>query len=241
MKVPRPANKRPVLCLPYDPRLPPISSILARRHRALLANDPDAREYLASPPMVTYTRTKNLRDLVFRAQVPTLHRPLRHQPGFRRCGQRSNCVLCLHSSNATAYTCPYTGVTISITQRITCQSSGVYLLRCRKSTGVCARLAPTYIGITGEGDGSSFTHRLGQHIGSAMQPGQADTNKTISRHFRLPGHDPHRDMVMLPLEVVGGGTFMRRARERFYISQLQTEKRRGVEDVEHGLNLDRGQ
>jgi hypothetical protein len=48
-------------------------------------------------------------------------------------------------------------------------------------------------------------------------------------------------MVMLPLEVVGGGVFMRRARERFYIGKLQTEKRRGVEEVEHGLNLDRGQ
>jgi hypothetical protein len=76
-KVPWPANKGPVLCLPYDPRLPPISSILAWRHWALLANDADAREYLASLPMVTYTRTKNLCNLVFRARVPALHRPLR--------------------------------------------------------------------------------------------------------------------------------------------------------------------
>ncbi len=48
-------------------------------------------------------------------------------------------------------------------------------------------------------------------------------------------------MVMLPLEVVGGGLFMRRARERFYIGRLQAEKRRGVEEIEHGLNMDKGQ
>jgi hypothetical protein len=153
----------------------------------------------------------------------------------------SNCVLCLHSRNSSAYTCPYTGVAISITQRITCQSSGVYLLRCMKTTGACARLAPTYIGITGEGERSSFTHRLEQHIGSATQPGQADTNKTVGHHFRLPGHVPHRDIVMLPLEVVGGGLFMRRARERYYIGKLQAEKQHGVEEIEHGLNMDRGQ
>ena len=241
LKVPRPANQRPVLSLPYDPRLPGISAILHRRHRALLANDRDAQEYLKEPPMVTYTRTKNLRDLLIRAQVPTLHRPLRQQPGFRKCGQRVNCVLCLHSSNAVSYTCPYTGVTVTITQHITCQSSGVYMLRCRKSTGACARLSPIYIGITGEGEGSCFTRRMGQHIGSATQPGQADTQKTIGRHFRLPGHVAHRDMIMLPLEVVRGDVFLQRARERFYINKFQTEKRLGVEEVEHGLNLDKGQ
>ena len=59
-----------ILSLPYDPRLPSISRILHRRHQALLMNDPNAREYMAEPPMVTYTRGKNLRDLVFRAKVP---------------------------------------------------------------------------------------------------------------------------------------------------------------------------
>ena len=48
-------------------------------------------------------------------------------------------------------------------------------------------------------------------------------------------------MVMLPLEVVGGGIFMRQAHKTFYINKLQTESRRGVEEIEHGLNLDGGQ
>ena len=184
---------------------------------------------------------KALYIVLIRAQVPSLRRPLRQQPGFRKCGQRSNCALCLHSSNAASYTCPHTGVAVTITQHISCRSSGVYMLRCRKSTGACARVSPTYIGITGEGENSSFTHRLSEHISLATQPGQADTPKTIGRHFRLPGHVPHRDIVMLPLEVVRNDVFLRRARERFYINKFETEKRLGVEEVEHGLNLDRGQ
>ena len=35
-KVPRPAKKRPVFCMPYDPRLPGVASILMKRHKALL-------------------------------------------------------------------------------------------------------------------------------------------------------------------------------------------------------------
>ena len=128
-KVPRPANQRPVFCLPYDPRLPGIAKILRKRHQALLSRDVDAREYFPEPPLVTYTRTKNLRDLVFRAQVPKLMlrrglRPAR-PPGFFKCGRRSNCALCLHSENATTYTCPVSGATAKITQHITCQSAGV--------------------------------------------------------------------------------------------------------------------
>ena len=41
-KVPRPANQRPVFCLPYDPRLPGVAGLLRKRHKALLARDVDA-------------------------------------------------------------------------------------------------------------------------------------------------------------------------------------------------------
>ena len=78
-------------------------------------------------------------------------------------------------------------------------------------------------------------------MGSSTQPGQVETRRTIGRCFRLPGHEPLQDMVMLPLEVVGGGIFMRQAHETFHVNKLQTESRRGVEEIEHGLNLDGGQ
>ena len=245
-KVPRSANQRPVFCLPYDPRLPGIAKILRKRHQALLSRDVDAREYFPEPPLVTYTRTKNLRDLVFRAQVPKmmLRRGLRpaRPPGFFKCGRRSNCALCLHSENATTYTCPVSGATAKITQHITCQSAGVYLILCKKNSGACARLAPTYVGICGEGETSSFTHRVSGHLGTAIHNSQADTIKTVGRHYRLPGHEPHRDLVMLPIEIVSArDPFLLRAREAHNIAKFQTEKRMGIFDVEHGLNLDRGQ
>ena len=57
-----------------------------------MARDFDAKEYMPQPPLVTYTRPKNLRDLIFRAQVPKNH--LRggmrmRQSGFYKCQKES--------------------------------------------------------------------------------------------------------------------------------------------------------
>jgi len=223
-----------------------VAAILRKRHRALLARDVDARTYFPEPPLVTYTRTKNIRALVFRAQVPKILRRggsrAARPPGFFKCGRRSNCALCLHSQNATSYTCPVTGAEARITQHITCQSAGVYLILCMKNRGVCAGLGPTYVGMCGEGESSSFTHRLGGHLDTATQNSQADTVKTVGRHFRLPGHVPDRDLVMLPIEIVSpSDPFLLRARESYNIWKFQAEKRMGIVDIEHGLNLDPGQ
>ena len=66
--------------------------------------------------------------------------------------------------------------------------------------------------------------------------------KPVGRHFRLPGHRASRDLVMLPIEIVSAkDPFLLRARETFNISKFQTEKRLGVSESEHGLNLDPGQ
>ena len=61
----------------------------------------------------------------------------------------------------------------------------IYMVLCKKSTGVCARVKPTYIGMCGERESSSFTHKLGSHMGTAIQNSQADTLKTVGRLFRL--------------------------------------------------------
>ena len=66
--------------------------------------------------------------------------------------------------------------------------------------------------------------------------------QTIGRHFRLPGHCVETDLRMLPIEIISSrNPFLLRAHESFYIEKFQTEKRFSVYELEHGLNLDRGQ
>ena len=245
-KVPRPPNTRVVLSLPFDKRLPDIASLIHHRHQCLLDSDAEARHYMALPPMISFTRTKNLRDILIRAKLPPpARRQMRpKQVGFKKCSKRSNCSLCQHSDPGvtSSYTCPVTNQTINITQPITCTDKGVYLLCCKKNTGACNQLVPTYVGECGDGENSSFSHRFASHLGSAMQPSQIDTTKPVGRHFRLPGHDPHGDMVMLPIERISDEEpFVRKARESFYIKLLNTKKLLPVTEIEHGLNLDKGQ
>ena len=103
-----------------------------------------------------------------------------------------------------------------------------------KSTASCLKVHPTYVGETG-GTGRA---RCAQHLGTATQPCHVDTNKPVGRHFRLPGHDPHRDFKFLPIEkIVSKDPFVRKARESMWIRKCQTIKISEVSDIEHGLNL----
>ena len=243
-KVPRTPSSRVVLTVPFDRRLPSITALARHRHKCLLERDQDARDYLAEPPMVGYLRPKNLREWLVRAVVPAPPRPraLRPPPvGFRPCGRRNNCSLCLHSPGpTTSYTCPFSNTTVAITQRITCSDVGIYILLCRKDSGPCRHLHPTYIGECGDGASSSFTHRVARHLATSTNPSQADTEVPVGRHMRLPGHRPDSDLVMLPIEKISD-PFRRKAREAFYIRQFATLKRLPVTDIEHGLNMSPGQ
>ena len=198
------------------------------------------------PPMVSFTRTKNLRDILVRAKLPPPPRRIaRNKPvGFKRCNRRSNCALCQHSQPGiiSSYTCPFTNQSVNMSSNLTCSDKGVYLVICTKDTGPCNQVCPTYVRKCDDGHSSSFTHRFAHHLGSAMQPGQVDTVKAVGRHFRLPGHDPHRDMLMIPFEKISDSDpFIRKARESLYIDLFKTQKRKSVFDIEHGLNLQKGQ
>ena len=111
-KVVRPPCDRFILVIPYDKRLPNITGILHHRWKCLTNRDPDALSYMAKPPMVAYSRTKSLRDILVRSKLPPPnHRQEKRQArlGFRKCLGRANCVVCSHSVNSTSHTCNYTG------------------------------------------------------------------------------------------------------------------------------------
>ena len=220
------------------------TSICHKSHSKLCICPVPACIIIPEPPRVGYLRPKNLREWLVRATVPAPPRPRSLRPalvGFRPCGRRNNCALCLHSPGpTTSYTCPTTNNTVSITQRITCTDVGIYILLCRKDSGQCRHLHPTYIGECGDGTSSSFTHRVAKHLVTATNPSQADTETPVGRHMRLPGHKPDCDLVMLPIEKISD-PFRRKAREAHYIRVFATLKRLPVTDIEHGLNMSPGQ
>ena len=194
--------------------------------------------YMPRPPRVSYSKTSSLGDIILRSKLPPpSFRQDRRQAstGFKKCGQRSDCSVCPHSVNTSTHTCNYTGETYNINSYITCTTPGVvYSLECVKGSGVCARLkGPQYVGVTQR----QAKVRFSEHLGSAVQPSQADTIKPVGVHFRSAGHS-HSDMRFLPIEKVRSkDRFILEARESFWIDKYKSIKNMPVDVIEHGLNL----
>ena len=79
--------------------------------------------------------------------------------------------------------------------------------------------------------------RFSEHLGSATQQCQQDTQKPVGVHFRMAGHS-HSDMVYLPIERVHTrDKFVFEARESFWIKQYNSVKIKAVNQIEARLNL----
>ena len=98
---------------------------------------------------------------------------------------------------------------------------------------MCARLKPQYIGCTSR----PAKVRFSEHLGSAVQPSQADTTKPVGVHFRSAGHN-HSVMSFLPIEKVRSkDRFVLEAREAFWIDKYKSVKNQPADIIEYGLNL----
>ena len=80
----------------YDKRLPCLSAIFTKHWRVMVADDKRLVQVFPKPPMISFTRGKNLREELCQVKLPPL-RMSRQEDGSRRCGKAS-CRLC-----------PYTG------------------------------------------------------------------------------------------------------------------------------------
>ena len=214
-----------------------VSHILRHRWNCLISRDQSAKAYMPQPPRVSYTRTSSLRDTLVRAKVPPQSPRCRRQAakGFKKCGQRSDCSVCAHSSNSTSHTCNSTGESFPISSSISCVTPWViYSLSCDKGSGQCAQVkGPQYVGCSER----PFKKRFSEHVGTATKPCHANTEKPVGVHFRMPGHD-HSHMVALPIESVSSKCrFVLESRERYWIQKYSVLKTLSVENIESGLNM----
>ena len=87
-------KKTLTLTTPYDPRLPAISSIVAKHWRTMTGQDSHLREVFPEPPLRAYKRQTNLRGHLVRAKVTQTKRSSRIVKGMKKCGH--DCTSCAY-------------------------------------------------------------------------------------------------------------------------------------------------
>ena len=124
-------SKRPILVVPYDPRLPGIPAIV-KKHWRTMTSDPHLKEIFPVPPLVAYRRPSNIREKLIRSKVPPkrLQRQRRKQPGCKKC---NNCNICPYVQSCKSLKSTATNIHADIEQEVDCQTKNIiYCITCKK-------------------------------------------------------------------------------------------------------------
>jgi peptide-methionine (R)-S-oxide reductase len=215
-----------VLSLKYHPGLPSISPIF-QKHYQVLIQEPYLKEVFPVPPIVSFRRPKNLRDILIRAKLPTkkVHETRKLRPGFKHCGKRVDCCVCPRSTETAVHKSTSSGITYPITSHVTCRDAFViYSITCAKNEGPCKSFPLQYVGSSSR----PANVRFQEHLGSVVYECHQTTRCTIGEHFRSPGHGQHNMKFLIIEKVFPHDRHVLEARERFW--------RRKYDAIHNGLN-----
>lgn len=202
-------TKRPVLAVPYDPRLPPIGRIQAKHWRTMTNQDRYLRNVFKQPPLTAYKKQQNIRGHLIRAKVP--QKQGRHQrrylKGMTKCGK--NCTACPYVREGKAL--QINDVTWKINKKVDCNAYNlVYAVFCNKDN--CQKV---YIGETKR----MLKFRLADHRGYVVNK---DTSKATGAHFNSPGHSLADLTVTVIEQTKRKSDVYRKEREHYFIRKFDT-------------------
>ena len=202
-------SKRPVLVVPYDPRLPALTPIMAKHWRSMTGQDSYLKEVFKEPPLTAFKRQANIRSHLIRAKVPNQERthPKRYIKGMSKCG--SNCTACPYIKEGRNI--KINKKEWNISRQVNCNSYNiVYAIYCLKEN--CKKV---YIGETKR----MLKFRLADHRGYVTN---GVTSQATGEHFNLPGHSLADLRVSIIEQTARKSTEYRKEREHYHIRQFDT-------------------
>jgi hypothetical protein len=180
-----------------------------------MTQNPFLKKVFPAPPMVCWTRPKNLKEFLIRSKLPNaqiIRRPSRNKLGFKHCGY--DCIMCKFSPRFVSnIVSSVTDERVPILSNLTCNSDNViYCITCTKDNGSCTS-HPQYIGQTGR----KAVDRFREHKNS-IDP---NSTKVVGQHFSQSGHNPC-NLQLVPFEQVKGkNPWIRLSREKYFIRKLE--------------------
>jgi hypothetical protein len=205
----------------FDMRLPNLSGIFRKNWQTMVSEDIRLQSVFPQPPMVCYSREKNIREQLCQAKLPPARARLREvEDGFKRCG-KSSCRLCPFTGLRPGQVqqsimVSSTGEELPIKGRLTCKSANLlYMVTCEKGAPTCPD-RQQYVGETGQ----TGEERFAEHRNTVVQVCHQGTTKPVGSHFQGPGHSVS-DMRFTPIEqIYSNNIFVRKTRERRLINTL---------------------
>ena len=137
-------NREPkdVLVITYNPALNRKVHTIIHENFNILQCDDEHKQVFANKPIVAFRRAKNLKDILVRARIPTLHE--KQDLGCRGCQGRRDCNVCELIEESTTFSNKDKSKTYDIRKGpLHCNSRGVvYLLQCKtcdmQYVGICS-------------------------------------------------------------------------------------------------------
>lgn len=210
-------SSRTPLVTTYHPNLPPLQYII-RKNWSIIESHHRLKTIFPEPPVLSFKRPKNLRDILVHAEVKdNLRRDSRvlvdPDAGCKQC-KKPKCKLCKDIQTTTTFSSHVTGKSYEIRQSVDCTSTNViYLIDC----DVCGI---QYVGETMNDARERFrNHR------STIKHHKKHPDKPVASHF---GHHKNGLKVTI-IECLGNQSKFRRLyREKFWIETLQTHQPSGL-------------
>ena len=204
----RTESNRVPLVTTYHPVLKDLNNILRKNLPILHKNEKMAKVF-KEPPMVSFRRPRNLKDMVVRTR---LDNPL-PLASFKTCHD-NRCLLCKHSNETSNFSSTTTGRSYKILQSTSCKTNNcVYLITCK----VCQK---QYVGETGD-----LRRRINNHRSTIKTK---KLREPVGEHFNLEGHKWEDMSVVVIDHNPDWSDAERKRKEKFWMHRLQSFRPNGI-------------
>ena len=202
----RQSNSRVPLVCEYHPALPPLASFI-HKHLPILHSQERLKSVFPEPPVLAYSRPRNLRDILVTAKFSDKSEPQTDITGSRPCS--SNCKTCKLVDCTNSFKSFRTSRKYPIQQDIHCLSKNlVYLIYCN----LCG---VQYIGESQNTLRQRMTgHRSAIKTKKFQQP--------VARHFNMADHSIENLRVIGIEQNNSWPSETRKARENYWELNLKT-------------------
>ena len=204
----------------YHPSLKDLHKILTSHIPKLLDNPRLAKEF-SEPPIVSFRRPRNIKDLVVRTR---LDNPLPNA-GFSTCSN-ARCLLCKHTQNSETFKSSTTGKSYKILGQFSCNTNNcIYLITCK----LCGK---QYVGET-----TNTRLRINNHRSTIKTK---RVTEPVGEHFNIEGH-VWQDMQVVIIDHNSTWTdSQRKSKEKSWMHRLKSCRPDGMNKLNDFLCMNPG-